>query len=74
MKKHEVPKYIKDKCHSMERLCEKARLLKIEVEKWCEENGIDTCSNEWEQDVRNELGGCDFILDVDAIENLLNQN
>lgn len=69
-----VPKYIKDKCDRMEKLCSQAYSLKVEVENWCKANGIDTNSEEWEEDVRVETLGCDVILDVDEIERLLNEN
>lgn len=69
-----VPKYIKDKCKRMEILCVEARSLKAEVEEWCEKNGIDTYSEDLEQNVRDEIGGCDAILDVDEIEEMLNQD
>ena len=69
-----VPKYIKDKCDRMENLCRQAYSLKVEVENWCKSNGIDTNSEEWEEDVRIKSLGCDAILDVDEIERLLNAN
>ena len=69
-----IPKYIRDKCKHMEALCSAASTLRMQVEKWCESNGIDTCSEEWEENVRDEIGGCDAILDPDEIEKLLNKN
>lgn len=69
-----IPKHIKDKCKRMEKLCLAALALRIEIEKWCESNGIDTCSEEWEENVRDEIGGCDAILDPDEIEKLLNKD
>ena len=58
----------------MEKLCSQANYLKVEVEKWCEVNGIDTNSEEGEENVRDEIGGCDAIFDVAEIERLLNKN
>lgn len=69
-----VPKYIIDKCKRMERLCLAAYSLRIQVEKWCKENGIDTNSKEWGENVRDEIGGCDAVLDVVEIEKLLNKS
>lgn len=69
-----IPKYIRRKCNRMQMLCLAAFTLKIQVEKWCESNGIDIYSKEWEENVRDEIGGCDAILDPDEIENLLNKN
>ena len=69
-----VPKHIKEKCRRMANLCMAAQSLKTQVEKWCEKNGINTLSEEWEQNVRDELGGCDAVLYADEIEKLLNNN
>lgn len=69
-----VPKYIKDKCKRMEKLCMEAYMLKKEVEKWCENNGIDTDSEEWNNNVVDEIGGCPSILCAEEIEEMLNQD
>ena len=74
MESKKIPKYIKEKCERMERLCEEARQVRYEVEKWCEKNGIDTCSTEWEESVRDEVGGCDAVFDINAIRELLEKN
>ena len=68
-----IPKHIRDKCERMEKLCYAAYTLKHEVEKWCEAKGIDTDSEEWEENVRDEISGCDVILNPDEIEKLLNE-
>lgn len=68
-----VPKHIKDKCKRMEKLCNEACELRYEVEKWCKANGINTISKEWEENVRDEISGCDAVLSIDGIEGLLNQ-
>ena len=34
----------------------------------------DTNDEEWENNVRDEIGGCDSILDVAEIEKILNEN
>lgn len=68
-----VPKHIKEKCERMEKLCLRALSLGRDVEKWCEKNGIDIYSKEWNDNVRDEIGGCDAILLAERIEELLNQ-
>ena len=68
-----MPKYIKEKCKRMEILCLQANSLRIEVEKWCKKNGIDTYSKKWNDTVRDEIGGCDAILLAEKIEEILNQ-
>lgn len=73
MAKKKAPKYIREKCKRMENLCEEARKLRNEVEEWCEKNGIDTYSTEWEENVRDEVGGCNAVLNADEIEELLSQ-
>lgn len=67
-----IPKRIKEKCERMERLCLQALSLRFEVEKWCEKNGIDIYSKEWNEIVRDEIGGCDFVLLAEGIEEMLN--
>lgn len=67
-----VPKHIKDKCKRMEKLCLQASSLRRDVEEWCEKNGIDTFSEEWKNTVIDELGGCDFVLLAEGIEEMLN--
>lgn len=73
MKNKTVPKYIKEKSERMKKLCEEAWVLKSEIEQWAERNGIDTCSHEWEENVRDETGGCNAVFCVDEIEELLNR-
>lgn len=68
-----LPKYIIDKCKRMEKLCLEAYALRIQVEKWCVDNGIDTNSEKWNDNVRDEIGGCDAILDFAEIEKILNE-
>ena len=67
-----VPKYIKEKCKRMVNLCMEAYQLRKEVEEWCRKNGIETYTEEWYDRVRDDIGGCDYILDADEIEELLN--
>lgn len=67
----QLPKHIREKCDRIERLCEEAQALKRQVEDWCEKNGIDTFSEEWETGVKNDSAGCSATLDADVIEELL---
>ena len=66
-----LPKHIREKCRRMAKLCSEATSLRIEVEKWCEKNNIDTMSSQYYDSVRDEMGGCDIIIDANALEELL---
>lgn len=66
-----VPKYIKAKCERMAELCQEAYVLRHEVEAWCEKNGIDIYSSEAENTLYNDCGGCNSVITVDGIEDLL---
>lgn len=72
MAKKKLPKYIEKKCQRLSRLCTEANMLRIEVERWCEENDVDVWSDEWQERVKDEVCGCSYILDVTEIEALLN--
>ena len=69
----EVPKYISKKCERLQSLCLNAHSLKLEIEKWCDKNGIDIYSSEWESEVLDNSINCEAILDIEGIEKLLNK-
>ncbi len=73
MQSEKLPENILKACNRMQKLCDEARKLRDNVENWCRENGIDTYSDEWYKSVRDEIGGCDAVLDPDAIEHLLTE-
>ncbi len=65
-----VPKYIKQKARRAEKLAREASCLVYEIEEWIEQKGIDyhTLKEEY---IIDEVGGCDHLIDVDALEEYL---
>lgn len=68
-----VPKYIIEKCKHLDALCDKATGLRYEIEAWCEKNGIDTTSFDWDYEAKNTAFGC-YPLSVEGIERLLTKD
>lgn len=56
-----IPKYIIKKIDRLELLLRQAFILKREIEKWAEKKGIDTSSNEWYENVVDEISGVNGI-------------
>lgn len=56
-----IPKYIIKKIDRLELLLRQAYLLKREIEKWAEKKGIDISSNEWYENVVDEISGVNGI-------------
>lgn len=56
-----IPKYIIKKIDRLELLLRQAFQLKREIEKWAEKKGIDISSNEWYENVVDEISGVNGI-------------
>ena len=56
-----IPKYIIKKIDRLELLLRQAFILKREIEKWAEKKGIDISSNEWYENVVDEISGVNGI-------------
>lgn len=67
-----VPKYIKEKAKRAEKLAREATCLVYEIEKWIEKKRIDyhTLKEEY---ILNDIGGCDYLIDVNALEEYLSK-
>lgn len=67
-----VPKYIKEKAKRAEKLAREAACLVYEIEEWIEKKGIDYHTLE-EEYVLDDIGGCDHLIDVNALEEYLSK-
>ena len=56
-----IPKYIEKKIDKLNALLEQAHDIKIEIEKWAENNGVDTSDSEWYENVVND---CDSVSGI----------
>lgn len=69
-----MPKRIQNKIRRMNSLIDDANRMRVEIEKWCEENGIDTCSEEWAETVYDDCTWVKGILIEGVLEMLENAN
>lgn len=67
-----IPKYIEEKIDRLELLLEQAYKLKTEIERWSEKKGIDTSSDEWYDNVIDDVSGVNGIYKEELYELLEN--
>jgi hypothetical protein len=67
-----IPKYIEEKIDRLELLLEQAYKLKTEIERWAEKKGIDTSSDEWYDNVIDDVSGVNGIYKEELYELLEN--
>ena len=68
-----LPKYIKNKLKQHEKYINRATSLKYEVEDWLENHGIDTCDEDYFEEVVNECSAV-LLLDCDTLEQYLKEH
>ena len=66
----ELPKYIQKKIEMQNRLISKAEQLELEIDSWCDKNGIDIYSREYQQCKANSEEAVGSI-DKSLVERLL---